>query len=276
MISCRIRPLVDSDGQELNRVAFELRVLSTTAVAHGHVAELLEPAARPSYLDPEAEWVEERDLAQPFVAELVLTLDGPRGTAYEGARLRVHLSFPPSYPSAPPLVRMGSQLHHPQVDEGGLLEGPFYRALGWERKPSRNVRSVVALVHELLRSPLPSGSQLPKAARLRLASLQRLRVQTIQRYTPLRAHPVLFAQPPQLGPDWIEPALLAACDARDEGAMRRCLTELSPGVFTFPLATALFCRLMLDELDAFEASGLPASRPNSMNRCANNPIPNPT
>merc|ERR1711988_473842 len=37
------------------------------------------------------------------------------------------------------------------------------------------------------------------------------------------------------------------------------------GVFTFPLFTGDFCRLLVDELANFEASGRQTARPNSMN-----------
>ncbi|CAE7384630.1 OGFOD2 [Symbiodinium natans] len=42
--------------------------------------------------------------------------------------------------------------------------------------------------------------------------------------------------------------------------------EISKNVYAFPALTPDFCRLFLEELDAFYASGLKSSRPNSMNR----------
>jgi len=59
---------------------------------------------------------------------------------------------------------------------------------------------------------------------------------------------------------------LAACRGGDGGAALRDLaTEESPGVFSIPLFKASFCAAMVEELEAFDASGLPAQRPNSMN-----------
>lgn len=257
MIAVQIHAL---DGQ---RVSLSVAVLRAPA-ARVHVDELLADA--PTYLHPAAEWVAERDVPRPFASEVALTLDGPRGTAYAGATFRTHLYFPSTYPHAPPLVRIGSQCHHEQIDEGGLLEPAFYAALEWERKPARHVRTVVATVHQLFVSPLAGGTQLGRAARLRLLQLQRLRQHTIANYAPLRRHAPLFA--PVLEPGWVEPRLLAACDARDEAAMRACVEELAPGVFCFECFSPALCGLLLDELAAFESSGLPASRPNSMNRQA--------
>jgi hypothetical protein len=46
---------------------------------------------------------------------------------------------------------------------------------------------------------------------------------------------------------------------------RAVITEVHPGVYSFPLFTPEFCNLYLDELDNYYASGLPIRRPNSMN-----------
>merc|ERR1719199_1967065 len=49
-------------------------------------------------------------------------------------------------------------------------------------------------------------------------------------------------------------------------AWKALLNEELPGeVFSFPIFTAEFCDLLLAEVFNFYASGLPASRPNSMN-----------
>lgn len=258
---------VHIDARAGERVALSVRVLRAPA-ARAQVAELLAYGSRPAYLHPMAEWVDERDVPAPYAAEAMLVLDGPRGTAYAGAAFRLHLLFPAAYPGAPPFLRFGCQLHHEQVGEGGLLEPHFYAQLGWERKPGRHVRAVLAAVHELLLAPLPAGTRLGRPARLRLLQLQRLRTHGIASYTPFRRHAALFAQPPVLQPGWIEPALLAACDARDGPAIRGCCEELCLHVYALPLFSRQLCGLLLDEIGAFEASGLPAARPNSMNRCA--------
>lgn len=42
--------------------------------------------------------------------------------------------------------------------------------------------------------------------------------------------------------------------------------QLAPGVYSIPIFTENYCRMLCEELDAFRASGLPAGQPNSMNR----------
>ena len=44
------------------------------------------------------------------------------------------------------------------------------------------------------------------------------------------------------------------------------ITEVVPGVYSFPLFTEAFCTALLDELDLLNAAGIPMRRPNGMNR----------
>jgi hypothetical protein len=59
-------------------------------------------------------------------------------------------------------------------------------------------------------------------------------------------------------------ALVAMRDGR-ETPLKALLREESLGVYSFPLFSPAFCEALVAELASFEASGLPASRPNSMN-----------
>ena len=49
------------------------------------------------------------------------------------------------------------------------------------------------------------------------------------------------------------------------GELRRP-PQLAPGIYTLPVFSELFCRLLTEELAHFGASGLPVGQPNSMNR----------
>lgn len=91
-------------------------------------------------------------------------------------------------------------------------------------------------------------------------------------YIPLRKHTTLFDARGDLPLEWFDkqlrPHLRAAgssqpVDAKD---VRQLMTVEADGVFSFPLFTPEFCRMFLEELDNYKASGLPVRRPNSMNR----------
>jgi len=51
-----------------------------------------------------------------------------------------------------------------------------------------------------------------------------------------------------------------------ERELRTLLQEVVPGVWRLPIFTPHFCRLVLEELAHYEASGIPLRRPNGMNR----------
>eukprot|EP00965_Chrysotila_dentata_P105795 3495046-Pleurochrysis_carterae.AAC.3 len=46
---------------------------------------------------------------------------------------------------------------------------------------------------------------------------------------------------------------------------RRTFAQVPKRVYSFEMLTPSFCKLLLDELDNYERSGLPVTRPNSMN-----------
>lgn len=82
------------------------------------------------------------------------------------------------------------------------------------------------------------------------------------RYQPL--HPELFGA--EFRPEWLaEPLRLALIEGTD-ASLRAVLEEEVPGrVFSFEMLDESFCARLLAELKAYEASGLPVHRPNTMN-----------
>ena len=61
------------------------------------------------------------------------------------------------------------------------------------------------------------------------------------------------------------PASTSAQRTSAEHTFRTLVTENSPGIFSFDLFSLSFCDTLLQELDHYEASGLPQRRPNTMN-----------
>eukprot|EP00978_Attheya_sp_CCMP212_P027142 scaffold90499_cov53-Attheya_sp.AAC.2 len=83
----------------------------------------------------------------------------------------------------------------------------------------------------------------------------------------------------RINPEWIVPALrpifvYSPYDDPSTGVTsipptidyRTLVTTVAPGIFTFDLFTPLFCSLLINEVDAFEATKLPCRRPNTMNK----------
>ena len=93
-------------------------------------------------------------------------------------------------------------------------------------------------------------------------------------YEPLRLHPRLF-EPSQvrhwLHPDFAE--ILEAVEAAEANVLendgttvcRSLVTEEARQIFSFPLLRDDACEFLIGEVENFQATGLPARRPNSMN-----------
>ncbi len=97
------------------------------------------------------------------------------------------------------------------------------------------------------------------------------RSDVIEKYTSLRVSPRLFDSAAGPSRAWLAPSFAAAFEGDappSADALRSLAREASPGVFVFEMLTHAFCDELLAEADAYEASGLPSSRPNTMNRCA--------
>lgn len=77
-------------------------------------------------------------------------------------------------------------------------------------------------------------------------------------------------------PDWaLHPAMAAAVAAVGQGGpgtsslatlLSPVLSQPAPGVYRLPLFSAAFCEALLCEVDRLRSSGIPARRPNGMNR----------
>jgi hypothetical protein len=78
--------------------------------------------------------------------------------------------------------------------------------------------------------------------------------------------PVLFNQ---LELEWISPEL-RRCLSGPESAISvnwpKLVTDVGRGIYSFDLFSPMFCDLLVDEVDAFEATKLHCRRPNTMNK----------
>ena len=83
-----------------------------------------------------------------------------------------------------------------------------------------------------------------------------------RRYEPLRRHPTLFD--PERVADWLSPEFVELARAVDAACPPQLRVEAFE-VFSFPLLRDDACAALIEEVESFAASGLPARRPNSMN-----------
>lgn len=100
---------------------------------------------------------------------------GPPGTVYEGGYFRATLTFPSSYPQAPPTLRFTSKMWHPNVGPDGtvcisILHAPGEDQYGYERPeerwlPVHTVESILLSVISMLASPNAESAANVEAAR---------------------------------------------------------------------------------------------------------------
>jgi hypothetical protein len=86
------------------------------------------------------------------------------------------------------------------------------------------------------------------------------------RYRKLQLHPELFDVQTGWLDEWFDPDFLEAFRKNNAEAYTDIITEVLPGeAFSCKMFSEKFCKLLIEEVEHFQASGLPARRPNSMN-----------
>lgn len=85
-------------------------------------------------------------------------------------------------------------------------------------------------------------------------------------YRPLRKHPELFDVSAGWLEEWFDPDFVRAVHTNTPEAWSSIVTEHLPGaVFSCKMMSDKFCDMLIEEVDHFATTGLPARRPNSMN-----------
>ena len=92
----------------------------------------------------------------------------------------------------------------------------------------------------------------------------------VDTYSKIRMNPELFDGRKGWA-RFLDPALMEAISHSQMTGSRTqidsLLREETPGVYSFQLVSDEFCDKFLEELDNYYSTGLPVSRPNSMNNC---------
>eukprot|EP00397_Hematodinium_sp_SG-2012_P023502 GEMP01024419.1.p1 GENE.GEMP01024419.1~~GEMP01024419.1.p1 ORF type:complete len:368 (+),score=77.28 GEMP01024419.1:311-1414(+) len=153
--------------------------------------------------------------------------------------LRVNKDYPDSCPKVR-IISNPSLRRHPNLNDGELTSA-FYHQL-----ESYRMRDVVAMVEHFFSTHLPG--------------LEKVESLVETRYRPLRKHPALFDA---LHIDqFLHPEFLNATSWQD---ILLPVDEDGCKAYTFPLFSREACAAVIEEIDSFYESKLPARRPNSMN-----------
>ena len=183
---------------------------------------------------------------------MVRSLSGLRGVAGAPAKLAAVPTWPPA---------IDCQCYHTDnffVDDPVL--GPSHFTYNGESEFREAYAPLLVRLSEAQQTELIDQLEAEADRRRQqptLAALRKARVQS--EYN--RLHPGLWSLSEQwLHPQFVE--LVRGCNR--EGW--RPPPSVAEGVYKLPVFSERFCELLCEELKAFQASGLPCGRPNSMNR----------
>jgi len=200
----------------------------------------------------------------------------------------VRLRFTSSWPAEPPQVRIGGLFKLTVLNSERGPPTEFYNQLQRGADDSLILADVLEKARLLVLEPVralgleqyigsdaksATGSDDKAVLARRVQSWTKYsreanekRMDVIQKYRKLVKHPQLFDPRAPLDFAWLAPELVTVVENPSPAAWRRLVKEEVPGqVFSFPLFTDDFCDTFLEEVFNFYDSGLPASRPNSMN-----------
>jgi len=80
----------------------------------------------------------------------VATIVGGKGTAYEGLKFKLSLTFPSRYPYTPPIVKFVTHCYHPNVDNHGNI---CLDILKEKWSALYDVRTILLSIQSLLAEP---------------------------------------------------------------------------------------------------------------------------
>jgi len=91
------------------------------------------------------------------------TIQGPKGTPYEGGIFFLDISFPPDYPFKPPKVKFTTKIYHCNVKEDGYICMEMLQN-GWS--PALSIQKVILAVIDLMEHPNPDNPLIADIAQL--------------------------------------------------------------------------------------------------------------
>eukprot|EP00927_Polykrikos_kofoidii_P066169 TRINITY_DN61817_c0_g1_i1.p1 TRINITY_DN61817_c0_g1~~TRINITY_DN61817_c0_g1_i1.p1 ORF type:complete len:551 (+),score=77.36 TRINITY_DN61817_c0_g1_i1:142-1794(+) len=185
-------------------------------------------------------------------------------------RFELRFKINASWPRSPSEVRFCSLIHHVLVDDDGSIDPAVLMDAEEMIIPRKEatinslcttLRAVQLLLSDPSRILGKSYGDMVDQERI----MQRKRVHVISSYERQQLHRALFDAERGWVCEWFDPVFWEAHMNGTESAWKGLMKEEALDIYSFPLFTTAFCDMFIEEMDNFQASGLPAMRPNNMN-----------
>lgn len=82
-------------------------------------------------------------------SEVIVALEGPVGTPYEGGLFYIKFEIPSRYPIQPPIVQFLTKIAHPNIDKNG-----FFKINADDWSPANTIFGLLLTIYSLLSDPL--------------------------------------------------------------------------------------------------------------------------
>ena len=207
--------------------------------------------------------------------EVTVDFVGPEPSAY-GHPLSVRVTVDRDWPRSPPTVRFACIIYHFMMNGGGRdarapheMFDEYLRKLAESNGGDFSLHTTLGAINHFLRYPLHPCDTCNSNYKV-VGHQNYERWHAIDTYAPMRRSSELFDPDLCWGEKNFDPGFNALFAGGFGSVTRDSVIslgrEVAAGVVAFPMFSAAFCDLFLDELDSYYASKLPISRPNSMVR----------
>lgn len=201
-----------------------------------------------------------RTVEEERSGRVVMRLRGRPGGNYD-EEYDVMVQVGQDYPRELPRVRFLHHIHHALVSDLGLVPSEVIETSGCERNGLYSLAKITETCEGILNEsddvvPFPCTRRMRILAQ-HYADANRLRLQWIEHLRENSQHPELYRRFPELQAAWFDPMIYSAVQSGQREAILRAVQEECPGVYSFPLLSRQFCRLLCADIDTIPGTRRP-------------------
>lgn len=201
-----------------------------------------------------------RTLEEESYGQVVMRLRGRTDGNYD-EEYTIMVQVGKEYPSELPRVRFLHHIHHALVSDLGLVPSEVIETSGCERNGHYSLAKIMEVCQGIL-DERDDVVPFPCTRRMRFlvqhyANANRLRLQWIEHLRENSQYPELYQRFPELQASWFDPVIYSAVQTRQREAILRMAKKECLGVYSFPLLSHQFCRLLCADINTIPGARRP-------------------